>query len=71
LFEGSKRLLEVADVLEEIKNVCVNCDRKAIINAKFYTKEGGDRVILTDGPRELDLGAEEKYQPMCWNCFST
>jgi len=70
LFEGSKRLLEVADVVEEIKNVCVNCDRKAIINAKFYIKEGEDRVILRDGPGELDLGAEEKYQPMCWNCFS-
>lgn len=71
LFEGSKRLLEVADVIEEIKNVCVNCDRKAIINAKFCIKENGDKVILRNGPSDLDLGAEEKYQPMCWNCFST
>jgi len=70
MFEGSKRLLEVADVIEEIKNVCVNCDRKAIINAKFCIKENGDKVILRNGPSDLDLGAEEKYQPMCWNCFS-
>jgi thymidine kinase len=70
LFEGSKRLLEVADVIEEIKNVCINCDKKAIITAKFYTKEDGDKVILRNGSNELDIGAEEKYQPMCWNCFS-
>jgi thymidine kinase len=70
LFEGSKRLLEVADVIEEIKNVCINCDKKAIINAKFYKKEDGDRVIIRYGSNELDIGAEEKYQPMCWNCFS-
>jgi len=70
LFEGSKRLLEVADVIEEIKNVCINCDKKAIINAKFYKKEDGDRVIIRYGFDKLDMGAEEKYQPMCWNCFS-
>jgi len=70
LFEGSKRLFEVADVLEEIKNVCVNCEKKAIINAKFYKKENGDKVIMQDGSAEVDLGSEEKYQPMCWNCFS-
>lgn len=70
LFEGSKRLLEVADVIEEIKNVCVNCDRKAIINAKFYIQENEEKIIMRDGPGELDLGSEEKYQPMCWNCFT-
>jgi len=36
LFPGSKRLLELADTIEEIKTICVNCDRKAIINAKFF-----------------------------------
>lgn len=70
LFEGSKRLLEIADVLEEIKTVCVNCDKKAIINAKFLLDEKGNRIILRDGSNELDLGSEEKYQPMCWRCFS-
>ena len=70
LFEGSKRLLEIADVLEEIKNVCVNCDKKAIINAKFYNNKQ-EKKIVKDGPKDIDLGAEEKYQPMCWNCFSS
>ena len=70
LFEGSKRLFEIADVIEEIKTVCVNCDKKAIINAKFILDDKGKRIILKDGSKELDLGSEEKYQPMCWICFS-
>lgn len=71
LFTGSKRLLEIADSIEEIKNICIDCDKKAIINAKFYTDENGCRVIVRDGSSEPDFGAEEKYQAMCWNCWKT
>ena len=74
LFTGSKRLLELADSIEEIKNVCIDCDKKAIINAKFYVDESGDksgRVIVRDGSSEPDFGAEEKYQAMCWKCWKT
>mgnify|MGYP005650156181 FL=1 len=39
LFEGSKRLMEIADTIEEIKTVCVNCvEKKSIINAKYILK---------------------------------
>ena len=69
LFAGSKRLIEIADSIEEIKNVCVACDKKAIINSKFYMNEYGERTILYEGSEEPDLGAEEKYQPMCWKCW--
>ena len=69
LFTGSKRLLELADVIEEIKTICVKCDRKAIINSKFYT-DNVNRIIVRDGSEEPDLGAEEKYQPMCWKCWT-
>jgi len=34
LFEGSKRLLEIADSISEIKSVC-ECGRKAIFNIKL------------------------------------
>lgn len=68
LFPGSKRLLELSDTIEEIKNVCVLCERKAIINAKFYV-HGETRLIVREGSGEPDLGAEEKYQPMCWECW--
>lgn len=68
LFPGAKRLMELADTIEEIKTVCVQCDRKAIINAKFQ-QCGATRTIIRNGSTKPDLGAEEKYQPMCWKCW--
>lgn len=68
LFPGAKRLMELADMIEEIKTVCVHCDRKAIINAKFQ-QCGTNRTIIKDGSSVPELGAEEKYQPMCWKCW--
>jgi len=65
LFAGSKRLLELADSIEEIKTVCVQCGKKAIINAKFI-----DNGIVKEGSSEPDLGAEEKYIAMCWSCWN-
>lgn len=65
LFPGSKRLMEVADTIEEIKTVCTMCGKsKAIVNAKII-----DNVLITKGTDEPDLGAEEKYQALCWNCW--
>ena len=34
LFEGSRRLFEIADTIDEIKSTC-NCGRKTIINARI------------------------------------
>ena len=62
--------MEIADSIEEIKTVCVHCNKKAIVNAKFYIdSQSGDKVILHDGSDKIDLGAEEKYIPLCWNCW--
>lgn len=69
LFPGSKRLMEIADNIEQICTICVGCSRKATVNAKFIPIEHGTRVITKDGSPILDLGAEEKYQPMCWQCW--
>jgi thymidine kinase len=63
LFEGARRLLEVADSIEEIKTTCAYCRRKAILNLKLL---GG--VPTLAGP-QIDLGAEEKYLPACWTCW--
>ena len=68
LFPGSKRLMEIADSIEEIKTVCVECERKAIINAKF-TVVNGIKHIVYSGDNSIDIGAEEKYQPMCYQCW--
>ncbi len=55
LFEGSKRLMEIADKIEEIKTTCRWCDKKAIFNKKI---SGTDEEVI-------DLGGDEKYLPVC------
>ncbi len=63
LFEGSKRLFEVSDSLEEIKTTCAFCNRKAIFNLKLI-----DGKASLTGPT-IELGAEEKYLPACSKCY--
>lgn len=62
LFEGSKRLLEIADSIQEIKNIC-SCGNKAIINARFIKDE-----ITFDGTEVL-IGGDEQYRAICYNCW--
>lgn len=69
LFAGSKRLMEIADTIEEIKTICVLCNHKAIINAKYKVIDNG-KTIIKNGTEAIDLGAEEKYQAMCWTCWT-
>jgi thymidine kinase len=63
LFEGSHRLLEVADSIEEVKTTCHYCNRKAIFNLKLV---GGKATLA--GPK-IELGAEELYLPACSKCY--
>jgi len=63
LFVGAKRLLELADTIEEIKTTCAFCHKKAIFNLKFLN---GEPTLA--GP-VIDLGAEEKYLPACYACY--
>lgn len=72
LFEGSKRLMEVADSIQEVKTICVGCERKSIVNAKFIIdQEAAGKIIIkhNDLKTQVDLGSEDKYQPMCWQCW--
>lgn len=62
LFEGSKRLVEIAESLMEIKSVCA-CGKKATVNARFI-----DGKLVTDG-EEILLGKEECYKAICHNCY--
>ena len=57
LFEGSKRLFELADELHEIEDVDAEGD-KVIINARIK-----DGEVIVDGP-QVEIGAEDKYQSM-------
>ncbi len=63
LFEGSKRLIEVADNIEEIVTVC-QCGAKANVNARI-DKNGN---VITSG-REILLGGNERYKAMCHKCW--
>lgn len=62
LFEGSKRLVEIADSLMEIKSVC-KCGRKANVNARFVD----GKITLTGD--EVVIGGDETYESMCFACF--
>lgn len=63
LFEGSKRLIELAESLQEIKTVC-SCGRRATLNARF--NEQGQ--LITHG-EQVDIGGNEKYKAMCKYCY--
>ena len=63
LFEGSKRLVEIAESLMEIKAVC-ECGKKATVNARFVNGN-----LTLDGD-EVMIGGDETYKAMCYNCYS-
>mgnify|MGYP003310382504 FL=1 len=62
LFEGSKRLFEIADSITEIKSVC-RCGKKAIVNARI-----ADGRVVTAG-EQIEIGGNDKYEGMCWGCW--
>jgi len=63
LFEGSRRLFEVADSVTEIKTICA-CGRKAIVNARIDE----DGHVVTEGGQIL-LGGNDSYVAMCHSCW--
>ncbi|MGZ3423065.1 MAG: thymidine kinase [Polyangiales bacterium] len=63
LFPGSRRLMELADSIEEVKVTCQFCNRKAIFNMRF---EGGKATLQG---AQVQLGAEESYAPVCYKCW--
>lgn len=63
LFEGAKRLMELADSIEEVKATCHFCNRKSIMNLKHV-----DGTPVREGA-SIELGAEERYYPACYACY--
>ena len=62
LFEGSKRLFEIADSIQEIKSIC-KCGRKAEVNARV--KNG--KII--DTGNQIEIGGNESYIGVCYKCW--
>ncbi|NLF80735.1 MAG: thymidine kinase [Clostridia bacterium] len=63
LFPGSRRLLELADSISEIKTIC-RCGSKATVNARI----DGQGHIITEG-EQVVLGGNERYEAMCHKCW--
>ncbi|MDE5642984.1 MAG: thymidine kinase [Muribaculaceae bacterium] len=63
LFEGSRRLFEIADTIDEIKSTC-NCGHKTIINARIDAN--GDFV---EEGAQVEIGGDDRYVAVCRKCW--
>ncbi len=62
-FPGSRRLLEIAHSLEELKTIC-RCGRKAVFNARKI-----DGRFIFDGDQVAIDGLEVTYESLCGACY--
>ena len=64
LFDGSRRLFEIADTIDEVKSTCT-CGRQTIINPRI------DRLgnVVFDG-EQVEIGGNDKYMAMCRRCWA-
>ncbi|GAA3580952.1 thymidine kinase [Klugiella xanthotipulae] len=62
-FPGSRRLLEIAHSLEELKTIC-RCGRKAVFNGRRV----GDRFVF-DGDQVAIDGVQVSYESLCGACY--
>ena len=65
LFDGSKRLLELADELDELITIC-RCGKRAKCNARFIN----DKFTLKGDTNLIDGSVNNvKYIPLCGKCY--
>ena len=62
MFEGSKRLFELATKIESLPKKC-ECGNKAIVNARY-----DDNGIVYDGDQVV-LGSNDSYKALCYTCY--
>ena len=62
LFEGSRRLMEIADIIEEVPTVCW-CGRRAHYNTRI--KDG--KIVRTG--EQIMIGGNESYVSLCRKHF--
>ncbi len=63
LFEGSRRLFEIADTIDEVKSTCT-CGHKTIVNARIDA--AGDFVV--EGA-QVEIGGDDRYIAVCRKCW--
>lgn len=59
LFEGSARLLAIADEIRELKTIC-KCGRKATMNLRI----DANGKAVTSGEK-IEIGGNDRYIPLC------
>ena len=64
LFPGSRRLLELADSIEEVKVTCQYCNKKAVFTMRLV---GGKAVREGE---QIQIGGDESYVPVCHGCYA-
>jgi thymidine kinase len=62
-FPGSRRLMEVAHSLEELKTIC-RCGRKAMFNARLV-----NGAFTFDGEQVAIDGDKVSYESLCASCY--
>ena len=65
LFEGSKRLLELCDEIEELVTIC-QCGKRAKFNGRFVNGKfalEGESILIDGSKRNVE------YKPMCGKCY--
>lgn len=63
LFEGSRRLFEIADTIDEIKSTC-NCGHKTIINARIDANGN-----FVEHGEQVEIGGDDRYVAVCRKCW--
>ena len=63
LFEGSARLLAIADEIRELKTIC-KCGRKATMNLRI----DAEGKAVSSGER-IEIGGNDRYVPLCRKHF--
>lgn len=63
LFTGSKRIIELANVIERIRSECTECTDDGVVNARMVNGK-----VVTEG-EQIVTGAEELYKVLCRKCF--
>ena len=58
MFDGTKRIIEVADSIREVPCMCAKCERKAQYNFRLDVKT--EQMLLD----------KSKYIPLCYECFN-
>jgi thymidine kinase len=62
-FPGSRRLLEIAHSLEELKTIC-RCGKKAVFNARKQ-----NNTFIFDGAQVAIDGVDVTYESLCGECY--